>query len=141
RAGGARGGVRAAPHPPSREAPGVGGAPAGRWKTEKGSPEPGGAFFEWRGRPPPPPRRRSLTGSSGSSRSSLHAKTFAIDQSRIFVGSFNFDPRSARLNTELGFVIDSPTLARQLAEAFREGIPKRAYGVRLNASSRLAWTH
>src|SRR5262249_15331842 len=61
-------------------------------------------------------------------------------QSRIFVGSFNFDPRSARLNTELGFVIDSPTLARQLAEAFREGIPKRAYGVRLNASSRLEWT-
>lgn len=24
----------------------------------------------------------------------------------MFVGSFNFDPRSTRLNTELGFVID-----------------------------------
>ena len=57
-----------------------------------------------------------------------------------FVGSFNFDPRSARLNTELGFVIDSPALARQLAEAFAEGIPERAYRVRLDARARLEWT-
>ncbi|WP_373832596.1 phospholipase D family protein, partial [Delftia acidovorans] len=35
----------------------------------------------------------------GSSGSSLHAKTFAVDGERIFVGSFNFDPRSAHLNT------------------------------------------
>jgi putative cardiolipin synthase len=79
-------------------------------------------------------------GGSGSSRASLHAKTFAIDRSRIYVGSFNFDPRSARLNTELGFVIDSPALARQLAEAFAEGIPERAYRVRLDAGARLEWT-
>lgn len=45
---------------------------------------------------------------AGSSGSSLHAKTFSVDRSRLFIGSFNFDPRSARLNTELGFVIDSP---------------------------------
>jgi len=38
---------------------------------------------------------------------SLHAKTFSIDRSRVFVGSFNFDPRSARLNTEMGVLIDS----------------------------------
>lgn len=38
----------------------------------------------------------------------LHAKTFAVDDARIFIGSFNFDPRSARLNTEMGFVIESP---------------------------------
>jgi putative cardiolipin synthase len=46
-----------------------------------------------------------------SSSTGLHAKTFAVDRSRIFVGSFNFDQRSARLNTEMGLVIDSPTLA------------------------------
>jgi phosphatidylserine/phosphatidylglycerophosphate/cardiolipin synthase-like enzyme len=28
-----------------------------------------------------------------------HAKTFAVDRSRIFVESFNFDPPSARHNT------------------------------------------
>jgi cardiolipin synthase C len=50
-------------------------------------------------------------------RSSLHAKTFAIDQQRIFVGSFNFDPRSAMLNTEMGVVIESPRIAVALSQA------------------------
>jgi putative cardiolipin synthase len=61
---------------------------------------------------------------------SLHAKTFAIDRERIFVGSFNFDPRSAQLNTELGIVIDSPVLARRLAAAFDNNVPPNAYEVR-----------
>ena len=52
----------------------------------------------------------------GSS-SSLHAKTFAIDGQRIFVGSFNFDPRSAMLNTEMGVVIESPRIAVALSQA------------------------
>jgi cardiolipin synthase C len=67
---------------------------------------------------------------SGSA-ASLHAKTFAIDRSRIFIGSFNLDPRSARLNTEVGVVLESPTLATQLSEAFDVAIPSRAYEVRL----------
>jgi cardiolipin synthase C len=54
-----------------------------------------------------------LMGSS----SSLHAKTFAIDGQRIFVGSFNFDPRSAMLNTEMGVVIESPRIAAALSQA------------------------
>ena len=36
-----------------------------------------------------------------------------MDRTRVFIGSFNFDPRSAALNTELGFVIDSPDLAAE----------------------------
>ncbi|MBG6222561.1 MULTISPECIES: hypothetical protein [unclassified Janthinobacterium] len=38
--------------------------------------------------------KRAQPGHLGSSASSLHAKTFAVDAQRIFVGSFNFDPRS-----------------------------------------------
>jgi len=89
----------------------------------------------------PSGRRRTFTtkGSSGSSSSSLHAKTFAIDRARVFVGSFNFDPRSARLNTELGFVMDSPVLAQAIADAFAERIPQRAYGVHLSDAARLQW--
>jgi len=67
----------------------------------------------------------------GSSDASLHAKTFAVDRNRIFVGSFNFDPRSARLNTEMGVVVESAALATQLSEAFDRGIPGVAYEVRL----------
>lgn len=45
---------------------------------------------------------------------SLHAKTFSVDGEMLFVGSFNFDPRSAAINTEMGAIIHSPILAGQL---------------------------
>jgi cardiolipin synthase C len=75
-----------------------------------------------------------------SSSAGLHAKTFAVDGSRVFVGSFNFDQRSARLNTEMGIVIDSPTLAQQFAERFDTKVPMVAYEVRLGPDGRsLEW--
>src|SRR3546814_4262024 len=43
-----------------------------------------------------------IRGIAGSSRASLHSKTLAIDEEQIFIGSFNFDPRSLLLNTEMG---------------------------------------
>ena len=78
-------------------------------------------------------------GSGGSSDASLHAKTFAADRSRIFVGSFNLDPRSARLNTELGVVLDSAKLATQLSQTLDDGLPGKAYEVRLDANGKLEW--
>ncbi|MDM0030912.1 phospholipase D family protein [Variovorax sp. J22P271] len=76
------------------------------------------------------------SGSRGSSASSLHAKTFGIDRERIFVGSFNLDPRSARLNTEMGVIIDSRNLSGQLAQQFDTVIPAKAFEVRLQADGR-----
>ena len=86
--------------------------------------------------PPPALTDRGLPGSSGSS---LHAKTFSVDRSRIFIGSFNFDPRSAHLNTENGFVIESPAMSKVLADAFFSSIPARAYQVRLSNAGSLQW--
>ena len=43
----------------------------------------------------------------------LHAKLYAFDRSRLFIGSMNFDQRSARLNTEIGLLIESSELAQQ----------------------------
>ncbi len=83
---------------------------------------------------------RKSSGPFGSSASSVHAKTFAVDRSRIFIGSFNFDPRSANLNTELGFVIESPALAGRLAEMFDAPIPAMAYEVHLADNGKLYWT-
>lgn len=51
----------------------------------------------------------------------------------------NFDPRSVRLNTELGFIIDSPPMARAVAEAFEREIPAAAYAVRLDERGKLVW--
>jgi putative cardiolipin synthase len=85
-----------------------------------------------------PPEGMAKTGSSSSS--GLHAKTFAVDRTRIFVGSFNFDQRSALLNTEMGLVIDSSALAQWLARIFDAVVPKAAYEVRLAPDGRsLEW--
>lgn len=99
--------------------------------------EAGVELYELRLTPGIPVAKRS--GSSGSSGTSLHAKTFSVDHSKVFIGSFNFDPRSAELNTEMGFVIDSPELARQIADTFDSRVPLNAYEVRLSGSGTLVW--
>lgn len=76
----------------------------------------------------------------GSSGSSLHAKTFSSDSKSLFVGSFNFDPRSATLNTEIGFVIDSPESAQRLNAAFSKWVPFNAYEVKIGKNGNLYWT-
>ncbi len=82
--------------------------------------------------------KKGVVGSSGSS--ALHAKTFAVDRVRAFVGSFNFDKRSELLNTEMGLVIETPLLARQLAEFFDDVVPSGAYEVRLKSDgSSMEW--
>ena len=83
--------------------------------------------------------KRDQGTSTGGSDASLHAKTFGVDGERIFVGSFNFDPRSARLNTEMGVVIDSPALAQRLSSALGQGLPGAAYEVRLRENGELEW--
>ena len=84
-------------------------------------------------------RPTGVAGVMGRSAASLHAKTFAVDGERVFVGSFNFDPRSANLNTELGVVIDSVDMAATAAHVFREQMPLRAYEVRIGSDGRLQW--
>ena len=54
-------------------------------------------------------------GMFGSSGASLHTKAFVVDDRRGFVGSFNLDPRSAYLNTEMGVLFDDPVLGRNCA--------------------------
>lgn len=76
---------------------------------------------------------------SSVSASSLHAKTFIIDRHRVFVGSFNFDPRSANFNTELGLVVESETLGQQMAQTFLNNTPYHAYEVVLNDKDKLEW--
>jgi len=82
--------------------------------------------------------RHASAGPFGSSASSLHAKTFAADGARAFVGSFNLDPRSVHLNTELGFVIESPELAQMIESAFAHDVPRHAYEVILD-DGELRW--
>jgi putative cardiolipin synthase len=59
----------------------------------------------------------SLKSPSGG-QFALHAKVFVLDRRRVFVGSMNFDRRSLKLNTEIGVLVDSPELARQVIARF-----------------------
>ncbi|MDR9891693.1 phospholipase D family protein [Pseudenterobacter timonensis] len=79
---------------------------------------------------------RGLTGNSGSS---LHAKTFSVDGEKVFIGSLNFDPRSTMLNTEMGFVIESETLARLIHRRFTRSRRQEAWQIRLDQNGKLNW--
>ena len=84
--------------------------------------------------------RQQDKGLTGSSVTSLHAKTFVIDRQRVFVGSFNLDPRSARLNTEMGLVIYHAGLATQMQQRLQCDTMRHAYHVELDENSgNLKW--
>ena len=50
----------------------------------------------------------------------LHAKSAVFDDSLALVGSYNMDPRSAYINTELVFVIDDKNIAKELKRLITE---------------------
>ena len=54
----------------------------------------------------------------GSRTASLHTKSFVIDAEQGFVGSFNLDPRSASINTEMGVFFRDAELAGALRKLF-----------------------
>ena len=75
----------------------------------------------------------------GLSRSSLHAKLMTIDEKQVFIGSFNFDPRSAYLNTEIGVLLDSPKLANAVHQTMNQNLSKYAYKLLLDANQSINW--
>ena len=75
----------------------------------------------------------------GLSRSSLHAKLMAIDEKQVFIGSFNFDPRSAYLNTEIGVLLNSPKLARTVHETMDQNLSKFAYKLVTDSNNAINW--
>ncbi len=70
----------------------------------------------------------------------LHAKTSVFDRSKVFVGSFNLDPRSQNLNTEIGILVDSPELGAAVADSILADMaPGNAWLVRLNEQGETEW--
>ena len=75
----------------------------------------------------------------GLSRSSLHAKLMALDEKQVFIGSFNFDPRSSYLNTEIGVLLNSPSLAQAVHRTMDQNLSKFAYKLVLDANNNINW--
>lgn len=75
---------------------------------------------------------------TGSSRASLHAKLMMIDENKLFVGSMNWDPRSAELNTEMAVVIEQPEYVQKQQSVLPEQLKENAYQVVLKDGD-IAW--
>jgi putative cardiolipin synthase len=78
-------------------------------------------------------------GGSGAKLATLHTKAFLVDRKHLFVGSFNWDPRSIDINTELGVIIESEEMGGVTGKLLDESLPNRADEVVLDEHGRLRW--
>ncbi|WP_416202456.1 phospholipase D family protein [Acinetobacter sp. ANC 3832] len=83
--------------------------------------------------------KKAKVSLKGLSRSSLHAKLMALDDKQVFIGSFNFDPRSANLNTEIGVIINSPPLATAVHKTMDANLKNYAYKLVLTSEQKINW--
>jgi putative cardiolipin synthase len=69
----------------------------------------------------------------------LHSKVLVIDRQITWIGSFNLDPRSHDLNTEVAVVVNSAELSAKLAESInKDRQPERSWRIQLQPDSRPA---
>jgi len=76
---------------------------------------------------------------ASGAKATLHTKSFIVDRSHVFIGSFNFDPRSANLNTELGVIIHNPDLAEHYLKMIDQRLKHDTYEVFLNEKGKVRW--
>jgi cardiolipin synthase C len=101
-------------------------------------------LYEVKPMPGKPTPKSDALKSPSSGQFSLHAKAFVFDRKRVFVGSANLDRRSLHLNTEIGLMIESPELARQVAARFETiAQPENSFVLALdddgNGGRKLVW--
>ena len=81
----------------------------------------------------------------------LHGKAALVDRKSVFIGTFNFDQRSSHINTEVGVLVYSPELAREIASALAiDLLGQNSWrvcmasdcdpGLRAERAQELAWT-
>lgn len=76
----------------------------------------------------------------GSGQASLHTKAFTRDGKTGYIGSLNFDPRSASLNTEMGVVFNSAPLVARMDEIFSDEIRRMmSFELGMDDDNRLLW--
>lgn len=80
----------------------------------------------------------NIIPAKGKNTSSLHAKFFDVDD-KVFIGSFNFDPRSVHLNTEVGLMVESNELQEKVSTQLDHYLPFVAYEVKLDDQGQLLW--
>ncbi len=70
----------------------------------------------------------------------VHTKAFVIDGEQALIGSFNFDPRSRDLNSEIGLVVTDKVFAGQVVEEMNQDFdPANSYRLFLTEKGKLRW--
>lgn len=71
---------------------------------------------------------------------SLHAKSIIYDDESVYIGSLNLDPRSEKLNTEIGLFINNAELTDSVYRVFIDDLKQGKYWqVKFNDQSKLIW--
>ncbi|HEY2686447.1 MAG TPA: phospholipase D family protein [Steroidobacteraceae bacterium] len=96
-------------------------------------------LYEVRPRPSQP-RRRRYRGAGASSNASLHAKALVIDNRTVFIGSMNMDGRSKKFNSELGLVMRSPEIAKQVTGILDDLDADDSFKLSLGKHNKILWT-
>lgn len=96
-------------------------------------------------RPDAKSEKKSWSLLAGRSKASLHTKAGVVDRRIVVIGSFNLDPRSTALNTEIVLVVESTELASQVIDFMDDGVKaENSYRVILETDTeieteRLVW--
>lgn len=70
----------------------------------------------------------------------LHAKALVIDSDKVFIGSANLDPRSLRINTEMGLLIESEALNAEVRKAVTPDFSQtNAWQLQLDEQGKVVW--
>jgi putative cardiolipin synthase len=96
-------------------------------------------------RPDAPDVRQGWSLLAGRSRASVHTKAIVADRKTVVIGSFNLDPRSIALNTEIVIIVESTELAERVLDYLDQGVSlENSYRVMLEVdeatgTDRLVW--
>lgn len=89
--------------------------------------------------PPKENKEKNAPYLGSSSKASLHAKAFFIDQHYTFVGSMNLDPRSFLINTEIGILLDNEEFTGLAVAAIMKSLEQDAFQLLLDDSGDVYW--
>jgi putative cardiolipin synthase len=72
----------------------------------------------------------------------IHAKSLLVDKQKLYIGTFNLDPRSANLNTEVGILVDNARLGEQLGNSIgADMLPGNSWAIspEFNPDDQVGW--
>jgi len=85
-------------------------------------------------------RARYILTPIGRKTLALHAKALVVDNDKVFIGSANLDPRSLRINTEMGMLVVSESFNEEVRKALEGDFSsKNAWRLQMQEDDKIVW--